>query len=110
MNRALLCRTCGEPSWSVPLSPEDMAQGWTLRHSYVATTGVPQGHGVTIGDTFHPISELHCDLCNDVMTGSIVIARTMWRREHEPTPADWELDFGTILTPEAVALADTLSD
>lgn len=110
MTRALFCRACGEKTQAKPLDPEDRAQGWKIRHRYVALPNKPPaGHGIAVNGVFHPMEEICCDICCAPINGTTAIARTMWLKDREQQPRFWEEEYGTILTPDVVAAADKLA-
>jgi hypothetical protein len=104
MTRQIVCRACGIKRGAV--HPEDQRAGW-LRHAVFISCITPPGHGIRINGEFKPMAELHCDLCNATLTGQIAVAITMWRPDRE-LRLDWESQYGTVLPPEAVELADKL--
>jgi len=96
--------------------------GWTWRFNYVSPV-VPEGHGITmitsdddsaldgVGKSqFIAMDSLLCDSCGERITGDICVARTMWRESVEAEPRLWENEYGHILPPQAVAVADALKD
>lgn len=108
MSRQILCLKCGADDFDsqarVPLRSLhalDVAQGWSQRRLFLSNTHVPEKHGVTVGGVFEPMDDLHCDLCNEVITGQIVVAVSTIPPEKEMR--DWESDYGKIMTPEEVA-------
>ena len=109
MTRAIHCRHCGELSMGIPLNSDDRFQGWKVRHQYLMVRK-PERHGVTINGVFCPMDAVHCDNCNrEIEEGSVAVARTMWNRDREDKPRDWETDFGTVVSAEQVNVDDTLS-
>lgn len=100
--RQLLCRQCGE---RYELPDDDTSRGLKIRKVYL-TTIVPKGHGVTTNGFFAPMDDLHCDICNEVITGKVCVAVTVWKGTE---PRHWESEYGTILPSPVVAVIDTLT-
>lgn len=123
MSRQILCLKCGA-DFEVPLRgpitaeaqraqrglhPLDKAQGWSQRRVFLSNTHTASHHGVTLtverGDrpgesSFTPMPDLHCDLCNGVVTGQIVVAVSTIPPGKEMRA--WEHEYGEVMTPEAV--------
>jgi hypothetical protein len=97
-----MCRKCGEP-WK--LMPPDQDRGLRSRKTFLSGK-VPEGHGFKVNGVFVPMNDLHCDLCDTVLTGHIVVAVSVWRGQHDM--GFWEPTYGRILSPEAVAAYDCL--
>lgn len=110
MSRKILCRKCGD---DYKHHPEDKAMGVAFRKVYLScTTVVPKGHGIKLSPegSFTPLADIHCDSCGEIVTGGIVVAVSMWRHEDGTRiMSDWEQDYGTVLTEDAVALHDKLT-
>jgi hypothetical protein len=109
MIRKLLCRKCGD---KFKMHPEDIRDGWLHRLVYVAAV-VPEGHGMTFitegqAPQFTPLTDLLCDYCSEPITGENVAALTMWQTSREGEPGPWEREYGTVLTPEVLDMADKL--
>ena len=100
MIRQLLCQKCGA---NQKLHPEDKRSGYKMRTLFVSVVK-PEHHGITVNGKFHPLANLFCDSCDEVITASTVIATTMWREDNEGEPGQWEMEYGTIIPPEAAAL------
>lgn len=102
MSRRILCLKCGD-EWK--MHPGDAQMGFTFRKCFVSLhTQPPTDHGTTIiteSETkFEPMPEYHCDLCCEVISGSIVLAVTM-------TPPgrsipSWEDEYGKVMSDEEV--------
>lgn len=104
MSRQILCRKCGD---DYKLHPEDRSRGIVMRKVFVSAV-TPEGHDFKVNGVFTPLEHLHCDLCNETLEGDIVHAVSVWDSE-KGIMSDWEKDYGAVLTPEAVAVADGLS-
>lgn len=109
MSRQLLCRSCGD---DFDLGSADKGHGLVMRKLYVATNKPPEGHGITIKsdgkETFTPMDDLHCDGCNEVITGKVAVAITIhtWDRP----VGDWEHEYGTVISKEVANLATKLGE
>lgn len=106
MSRQILCRKCGD---GYKLHPEDGKMGFAFRKTYLSCA-LPEGHGLRLNGVFTPLADLYCDLCNEVVTGNIVVAVSMWRHEqHTIAMREWEPEYGTVLATDVVALHDKLA-
>lgn len=109
MTRSLFCRRCGEGLIHKPLHDLDRAHGWKVRIVFVNVCVLPANHGVTVNGVLYPFEGTFCDSCNEPLTNTIAIARTMWQPKECDYPHDWEKEYGTIMLPEVVRAADKLT-
>jgi len=106
MIRKIECRSCAAGKY--PIDSVDRQNGWKFRRTFISCQ-LPKIHGITLNGIFHSMQDVHCDNCMAVITGTIVVATTMWQSTHEPQPRFWETDYGAILPDEAVQVSDALT-
>ena len=106
MSRQILCRKCGD---GYKQHPEDDQMGFAFRKVFLSCV-LPEGHGLRVNGEFTPLADIHCDLCNEPITGTICHAVSQWRHENNTVEmSPWEIEYGTVLTKDAVALHDKLT-
>jgi hypothetical protein len=103
MIRKLLCVDCGH---AFEIHPQDAADGFQMRKVNL-TARKPENMNIEIhatggpGPDEHqtiPVNELVCDHCNDsIPNGHEAVAVTMWDKNREETPGDWEQSYGTLI-------------
>jgi len=100
MSRQILCFQCGTAALAGQLHDSEQRDGWTSRGVYLSNSRVPGGHGIAVNGDFTPVSDIHCDLCNEVITGKIVVAIS--RIPPGKVMREWETDYGKVMSAEEV--------
>ncbi len=86
--------------------------GCSFRRCYVSLDSPPADHGATIirddkPPEFIPMADYHCDSCNEVISGQIVVCLTTTPPGREI--GAWEHEVGRLLTDAEVKHYQTLS-
>lgn len=94
MKRELICPGCAETH---ELHPNDIADGFMMRKTFMPVKK-PKDHCMEIQTQgmiqVIPLSELVCDHCScELPNGSVAVAVTMWRKDQEEEPGNWEQEY-----------------